>query len=118
MKKTVTMSQEFQDKLIEFIDKRFEDTDRRIFELSDYVKTELSEIKKEVKKTNGRVTDIEKFNISCPMPIVKETVERLDRSTKIIQILSEKPQLTITLVIIIALLAGLPNWLAFFGITG
>lgn len=106
------------DRLIDFMDKRAADTDRRIHELSNYVKEELGEIKKEVKRTNGRVTDIEKFNISCPMPIVKETVERLDRSTKIIQLLAEKPQLTITVVIIIALLAGLPNWLAFFGITG
>lgn len=112
------MSQDFQDKLMTFIDTRFSDTDRRIHDLSDYVKEELSEIKKEVKKTNGRVTDIEKFNIQCPMPTVKETVDRLDKSTRIIQLFSEKPQLTITLVIIIALLAGLPNWLAFFGITG
>jgi hypothetical protein len=112
------MEEKMADKLIQFIDTRFADTDRRIHELSEYVKGELAEIKKEVKTTNGRVTDIEKFNISCPMPIVKETVERLDRSTKIIQLLAEKPQLTITVVIIIALLAGLPNWLAFFGITG
>lgn len=105
------------DRLIDFIDTRFADTDRRIHELSDYVKEELGEIKKEVKRTNGRVTDIEKFNISCPMPIVKETVERLDKSTKIIQLLAEKPKLIAAIVIILALIAGVPNWLNFFGIT-
>jgi len=105
------------DRLISYMDRSFSDTDRRIFELSEYVKEELGEIKKEVKKTNGRVTDIEKFNISCPMPIVKETVERLDRSTKIIQLFADKPQLIVTVFIILALVAGLPNWLAFFGIT-
>ena len=111
------MEEKIADKLIQFIDMRFADTDRRIHELSDYVKEELGEIKKEVKRTNGRVTDIEKFNISCPMPIVKETVERLDKSTKIIQLLAEKPKLIAAIVIILALIAGVPNWLNFFGIT-
>ena len=51
------------------------------------------------------------------MPSVKETVDRLDRSTKIIQLLAEKPKLVAAIVIILALIAGVPNWLNFFGIT-
>jgi hypothetical protein len=50
------------------------------------------------------------------MPSVKETVERLDKSTRLIQLLAEKPKLVAVIFIILALIAGVPNWLTFLGI--
>ena len=104
------------DHLADFIDSRFSDTERRIHELSEYVKYLLCEINAELKRTYVMVTELEKVNFACPIPIIKETVERLDKSTRLIQLLAEKPKLVAVIFIILALIAGVPNWLTFLGI--
>ena len=93
-----------------------ESLNKRIQSLSDYVGKELEEIKKEVKLTNGRVTSLEEVNRHCPIFQVQDDIKKINRNTQFLQMLAERPKLIVAIVAVLAILAGLPNWLTLFGI--